>query len=375
MGGATGGGSVGTNSERSAVYGAIAEAVRSGDTLPRVIRRLSLTASALDSGGSSSYLAEVDQVCPALVVRRFTEPPSPPRPWRWWLSAAGAFAAALGALAASLNIIVGVAVGVLAMVITLAAALWLWRAHVSAWRRHLALEEAVHSADALADLVIAIASREWANGHVTFDEVTRARIVLDGVTRQLTEHADIAGDPGRGARASRAARLSQGLIPGLQDLVLAVLAAGSATASVGGHATFEQARTKTTELVMDWAKYVGKHGALARPPFATFTPNDVSYADEGEIAEIVEAVQHDPREVMWQLCAPGDLSALDVASALQIVAFAPRLTRQPLAGVLPPDTVWTSSGLHAGLLRLVPLRAGIVSPSWTADDQYVEPPL
>ena len=126
---------------------------------------------------------------------------------------------------------------------------------------------------------------------------------------------------------------------------------------------------------MDWAKYVGKHGALARPPFATFTQNDVSYADEGEIAAIVEAVQHDPREVMWQLCAPGDLSALDVASALQIVAFAPRLTRQPLAGVLPPDTVWTSSGLHAGLLRLVPLRAGIVSPSWTADDQYVEPPL
>jgi hypothetical protein len=145
--------------------------------------------------------------------------------------------------------------------------------------------------------------------------------------------------------------------------------------SAGGQAAFEQARARTAELVADWTEHARKHGALAPPPFATYTASDAPYADEGEIAQITEAVQHDPREVMWQLCAPADLSALDVAGASQVVAFAPRLTRPSLASVLPPDTVWTSSGAHAGLLRLVPLRAGIASASWATDEKHQEPSL
>ena len=168
-----------TGSGRSAVYGAIAEALRGGDPLPRVARRLNLTASALNRGGSASYLPEVDQVCPPALVRRLAEPPSPPRPWRWWLPAAGALAAALGALAAVWNVAAGVAVGVLALLVGVAAAVWSWRAQVSAWRRQLALDEAVHSADALAGLVITVAAREWSGGKVTPDEITRARIALE----------------------------------------------------------------------------------------------------------------------------------------------------------------------------------------------------
>jgi hypothetical protein len=41
--------------------------------------------------------------------------------------------------------------------------------------------------------------------------------------------------------------------------------------------------------------------------------------------------------------------------------------------MLPQDTVWTSSGALAGLIRLVPLRAGIASASWTTDEQPAEP--
>jgi len=90
------------------------------------------------------------------------------------------------------------------------------------------------------------------------------------------------------------------------------------------------------------------------------------------MAEIAGAVQHDPREVMWQLCTPADLSALDVGGAPQVVVFAPRLTRPPLADVLPQDTVWTSSGALAGQIRLVPLRAGIASASWARDERPAE---
>lgn len=84
---------------------------------------------------------------------------------------------------------------------------------------------------------------------------------------------------------------------------------------------------------------------------------------------MTSAATHDPAEVMWQLCAPGDLTMLEAHGRTAVVAFAPRIARQALSGVLPTDTVWTSSGQRAGLLRLVPLRAGSVTVNWSADAQ------
>jgi hypothetical protein len=369
---AANGGVAGADSARSTVYEATAGAIRGGDTLPQVTRRLNQTASALEQGGSASYLPEVTRVCPPALVSRLTGPPSPPRPRRWWLPAAVVLAVVLGALAGLWSAAAGVVVGVLALAIGVAAAAWSWRAQVGEYRRRLALDDAVRSANALSDLVATVAAREW-SGNVTLDEVDRARIALDGVISKLAEYAADAADAGSGAQASRAARLSESLTPGLRDLVLAVLKDASDTASVIGQAAFEQARGKTAELVTSWTGHARQHGVLAPPPFATYAANDIPYAREGEMAEIADAVQQDPREVMWQLCTPTDLSALDVGGAPQVVVFAPRLTRPPLADMLPQDTVWTSSGALAGLIRLVPLRAGIASASWTTDEQPAEP--
>ena len=84
------------------------------------------------------------------------------------------------------------------------------------------------------------------------------------------------------------------------------------------------------------------------------------------MAEIREALLYPPRQEMWQLCAPGDLGALDVAAVPEVVRFASRLNKDALAGTLPGEQpVWTSSGSFAGLLRLVPLRPGFVSSSWS----------
>jgi hypothetical protein len=353
------------NSGRSLLVNrAIAEAVHDGETLPRVSRRLSLTASAMDHGGSASYLPQVDHACPRDLADRLTGPPPPPRPWRWWPPAALAVGAVLGVAAAHWSVGAGVAAAVGGLVIFAGIVAGAWRARISAWRGQLALDEAVGAADALAALVTKVAAQEWSGGAMTASEITLARIALDGVSEQLTEHADAAGDPGGGARA---ARLSESLLPKLHDLALAVLAADSVTASASGREAFEKAKAKTAELLAGWAQYARDHGALARPPFATSTAYDIPYADTGEVSEITEAIRHDPRTKMWQLCTAADLSALDAASLPQVVAFAPRLTREPLAEVVPPETIWTSSGAHAGLLRLVPLRPGIASPSWRAE--------
>jgi hypothetical protein len=413
----------------TAVRDAIAEDVRSGATLPRVSSRLALTERKLDPRGSASYLPDVDRCCPAALIRRLAEPGPlpPPHPL---LPAAGALAAVLAGLAAGWSIAAGIAAGViialgwtgitvlmmrggqvtrpavrrrataallaalvgaaigagagvalkparpvviagivLALVIVAATAIWSWRARVGAWRRDLAPNEATGAAGALAELVVTVATREWSGAAAMLDEIARSRIVIDGVAQQLRVHADhYDGVESTGLQASRAVRLSNSLTPTLRELVLAVLAARPAF-GLDGRAAFELAQAKTGELITGWTLHARENGALSPPPFAAMAGNGTSYADESEVAEIKEIVAHDPSAVMWQLCTPADLSALDVVTRPQVVAFAPRLARQPLADALPRDTVWTSSGQHAGLLRLVPLRAGIARPKWSGEDE------
>jgi hypothetical protein len=413
----------------STVHQAIAESIRAGDPLPRVSNRLTLTESRMDSGGSASYLADVDRACPDDTLRKYGTPPAlpPPQPW---LLAAGALGTALGALAGAAwglagGIIVGVvialawcgiiaqttrlgsrpgrerviaalvsalagvavgvgagqavkpartaaiAVAVLALVIFAVIVVWSWRARVRAWRQALAPEQAHSAADALANLVIKVAAREWSGRSATLDEVTRARIAVDGVSRELRDHADRLGDPwSSGPRAARAARLGAALLPALRDLALAVL---PATADAPGSVTFDQARERTAALITEWTRNAHEHGVLSPPPFPSHAPDATMYADDAEMAEITEAVLYDPHDQMWQLCAAEDLGTLDVSGQSQVVAFASRLVQQTLAGALPKTTVWTSSEKHAGLLRLVPLRAGIVSTSWS--DEIQQEPL
>jgi hypothetical protein len=239
-------------------------------------------------------------------------------------------------------------------------------------RGELGLDEATKAANALADLIGTVASREWSSAAAAPGEVARTRIALNGIGKALTEHADAAGDTGSGARGARLARLGDSLMPILGDLVLRVLAAESASPSAGGQEAFEHSRDRAAELLAEWTRHVHANGVLSQPSFATSSVHEVPYAGEDDVAEIKEAIQYEPSQVMWQLCAPDDLGALDAAILPQVVRFAPRLNKNVLAGV-PPETVWTSSGSYAGLLRLVPLRSGLASSTWGSDAPLVDP--
>jgi len=306
---------------RSPVYQTIADALRGGDTLALVTRRLTLTERELKRHGSASYLAEVEQRCPAALLERLADPPR--RPSRQ----AGDGKAA----------------------------------------RDLGLGEAARAADALADLVVAVANREWSGNTAGDAGVVRARIALSGVAQTLTEHADAVGGAAGAARSARLARLGEALIPVLCELVLSVLAAEAASPSAGGQEAFERARARTAELLAEWSRHAHAKGVLAQPAFAATQPHDVPSAREDDVAEIKESVLYAPDEVMWQLCAVDDLILLDTALTPSAVRFAPRLNRDMLGGRLPPDTVWTSSGTYAGLIRLVPLRAGVAVTTWGSD--------
>jgi hypothetical protein len=155
--------------------------------------------------------------------------------------------------------------------------------------------------------------------------------------------------------------------------VLTVLNAESASPSAGGHEAFEHGHNRTAGLLEEWTRHVQAKGMHSQPSFADSGVYQVAYVGEDDVAEIREALQYEPTQVMWQLCAPGDLSALDTAVLPQAVRFAPRMNRNALAGELSPATVWTSAGSCAGLLRLVPLRAGIASSTWRRDAGQLDP--
>jgi hypothetical protein len=232
----------------------------------------------------------------------------------------------------------------------------------------------MRAAKALEDLVVAVANREWSPA-VSSGEVARIRVALDGVCKALTEHADAVGSAGSGARGARLARLGESLTPVLRDLVLQVLADESAQPSTGGQEAFEAARERAAGLLAAWVLHVQANGVSSRLPFASSSMHAaVPFADQGDVAEIREALLYRPAQEMWQLCAPGDLSALNVAPVPEVVRFASRLNKSALAGTLPGDQpVWTSSGSYAGLLRLVPLRSGFVSSSWGETSSMADP--
>ena len=311
-------------SPSSPVSRVIGDAIRGGDTLALVVRRLALTERELKRLGSASYLPEAGQRCPASLLARLADPP---------------------------------------------------RRHAGGGdgRRELGLDEAAQAANGLADLVLFVANREWSVATPTPGAVARFRIALDGADKTLTGYAGSAGDDGRAARGARLARLGETLTPTLRELVLKVLITESASPSADGQDAFEHARDRTASLLADWTSEVHANGVLSRPSFATASAHEVPYAGEDDVAEIKEAVRYEPGRVMWQLCGSEDLGALDVSVPPQVVWFTPRLNRDMLGGALPPETVWTSSGSYAGLLRLVPLRAGIASSHWGGDVPPADP--
>lgn len=202
------------------------------------------------------------------------------------------------------------------------------------------------------------AAREWSPPLATPDELDRARIAIEGIRRALMEYA-AASAP---VRTARLTRLSESLLPVLRDLILKVLADEYAAPGTAGQDSLAAAQQRTAHLLADWTQLVQASGVTARPKFATSHVDEVSYSVDSDVAAIREALLAEPREEMWQLCGQADVTALDVTVMPLLIRFAPRLNREVLAG-LPQwrETVWTSSGSHAGVLRLVPLRREIIS--------------
>ena len=307
--------------EQSPVFRAVTGAIRGGDPIPSVGERLIATEHGAGRIGSASYRPEVEARCPSAFLASLAgSPPKVPR-----------------------------------------------RGGSAGARHQLGLAGAAASATALTDLIISVANREWSPAMVSSAELIRAKAALDGTRRALTGFASEAGGGQGGTRAARLARLGEGLVPVLRDLVLRSVASELSSPSASGPEALRVARERTAEMLREWTGLVRQHGVTAQPSFATIT-HDGPYVIEDDVASVREALLYPVQDEMWQLCAPADLSALDVNAPPVSIRFASRLTKDALSALPGDEPVWTSSGAFAGVLRLVPLWPGLVVPTWSELD-------
>ena len=124
------------------------------------------------------------------------------------------------------------------------------------------------------------------------------------------------------------------------------------------------------ELLSAVRNHLRRTGVLAPPPFAARRARgsaaNLLGTDSYRPAELVCAEAD--RQAVVQLSSPeqGTLLSRDPGAAVWI-RFAPRAVRDEVerawrsSGVVEPeDVLWTSSGRYAGLVRLTPLRMGVV---------------
>ena len=302
---------------RSPISRAISDAIRGGDTLALVARRLARTEREVGRRGSRSYLPEADKACPPQLLDRILDD-------------------------SARNSLRGM---------DLAEA-----------RAALGIDDAKRSAQALVDLLVRVANREWSAVAPSSGDLAGARIALDGISAALMERA---ADSASKANRTRLARLSDVLLPVLRDLVLRCVADEAAAPSTGGQEAFQAAHHRAETLLSAWLKQVQADGVSAAPPFATSDHYEVRpEIVEDDITQIREALLYPPGGEMWQLCAPGDIRILEWRTSPQVARFASRLNKEALAGTLPSGEIeWTTSGSYAGLLRLIPLQPRFIDSS------------
>jgi hypothetical protein len=304
--------------EQSAVYRVVAGAVHGGDPIPAVGERLIATEREVGRKGSAAYRQEVAARCPlALLAGLESAAQKPPR-----------------------------------------------RGGRAEVRHELGLDGAVAAAKALADLIVGVANREWSPTAIASGELVRAKAALDGTSRALAGSVSEAAGSRGGTRAARRARLGESLVPLLRDLVIHVVAAELASPSASGPEALRMAKDRTAAMLAEWTGLVQAQGVTVQPSFASSSAQYAAHGIEDDVASTRDALLHPPRDEMWQLCAPADLRALDVDAPTLSIRFASRLTKETLRSIPGDEPVWTSSGSFAGVLRLVPLRAGVAVSSW-----------
>jgi hypothetical protein len=419
-----------SDTEHGDVAAAIETSVRAGEQLRLVSVRLRDYERRVRSAGDPAYSEQIERLSPPALEQRFVDPEPMPGP-EPWLVAVGALATAMAAIGQSFGIVAGlvvalswtgllgltiarapagrladyygslVASGIAALfglacgtilaralkppavpggigflvglIVVISATTWSWLVRTRRWRDTLRVEDIVRSAEGLTNVAVTAANREWSAGESRQDAMITAKAAIDGAASALRTYQEkVDRDPSHDTARYRTQQEFDSFVgQGLAQLVAYALSPILRASKPGSPREHEEwARTRVAELLAGWDKYVEDHGPLDLPDFASRDDMDISVFGSNDIEAITAIITSDPRDVMWQLCRSVDISMLDTGvTRVAVVRFAPRAVLFRASDAIRVETEWINSMSHAGMLRLVPLRQGIVSRSWLTYDE------
>lgn len=177
----------------------------------------------------------------------------------------------------------------------------------------------------------------------------------------------------------------------LADAAMAAMAPywGAIERGQAGTLAVQRTEERVRELLSTARRHLQLNGVLAPPPFAAghrtrTTSANLLGTDPHRLAELVGAEAE--RRAVVQLSSPeqGALLSRDPAAVVWL-RFAPEAVRGEVESAWrtsgtgqPEEALWTSSGRYAGLIRLTPLRMGVLDtvrphqgpePDWTTADE------
>jgi hypothetical protein len=357
--------------------------------------------------GGAEYLEAAGEACPVELAQRLSNPSAfPPlaaeraalvRLLGWGLAgtaAAGGLAAGLGVPLPVLLVLLAAGAGAVA-----AAPRWLWSRLVRRWVHRTGVPAAARAADGLRAVLARVAAQEWLLARARRDASNTARALAAALAVSavvLRDHAELT-DPNRGPDSwfaasgagggpsgpvgvewayaahsdSGTAKLVEVIRADLVDALTAALDPCWDQLSRGGLEDDIAAgvRRRLSGLLAEYRRHLGQFGPHLAPPFALEQGGreraDLDFwGSSAAVAELLRSTAADSRLV--QLCAPEQLGDLDVEPGnARLVRFAPLLGTPSHS----PDAIWTDGGQLAGVLRLVPLRRGVVDPVWLAGSE------
>ncbi|MGV0101074.1 hypothetical protein ACSTAL_32860, partial [Streptomyces californicus] len=146
---------------------------------------------------------------------------------------------------------------------------------------------------------------------------------------------------------------------------------GAVERGQAGALAVSRTEQRVRELLSAARHHLARYGVLAPPPYpadhrARATAAGLLGTDSARVAELV--ARETDRGTVVQLSSPeqGSLLSRNPGDA-RWIRFAPATLRPEIetawrkgASPQPAEALWTSSGRYAGLIRLVPLREGVV---------------
>ncbi|MFJ9557776.1 hypothetical protein ACIRPH_28530 [Nocardiopsis sp. NPDC101807] len=255
--------------------------------------------------------------------------------------------------------------------------LYTWSRLARRWRDRIAPERADASVTALAALVDRRARESWYPGAARSGVADAARSAQGAVRAVADAFAGAAAAlPPPSSHPEELEAVVRSDLSALARAALEPVRAGLRSGAPVGDLS-RRVRGTATDLLEGYRDHLARVGAHVPPRFADpDTPRRVQGGPDLDRA--LDTLRVDPDDRMLQLCDPGHLSLLgESGPPVRVVRFAPYSLRAGVAAYGDPDSafpdrsaVWTRAGTLTGVLRLVPLRRGVVRTRWS----WTEPP-